>query len=157
MDKKEIMSSMPSSNRGRKRLANILRGETFSDAYPNESTTDTQPDTSPLTETEQSIPIDDSENSKETSLQTENRETADELKITSTQKKQSTANRKKKKTSETVDSPREFTSFNCLKTTHTRTTVVSALLKKPIYELLDEAVDDYITRLKKSGKISVDI
>ena len=148
MDKKEIMNSMPSSKRGRKKLANSIRSETFSGAYPNEAAK------GPVTIAEND---DEKETKKKEVKASPPESTVKETKSTPAKKKADTPKKKSVKTAATMGTPKEFTSFNCLKTTHTRTTVVSALLKKPIYELLDEAMDDYILRLKKSGKITVDI
>lgn len=151
MDKKEIMNSMPSSKRGRKKLANSIRSETFSGAYPDEATK------GPVPITENADGEESYEKEEKKVKDSPSESTAKETKSTSAKRKANTPKKKSVKTAATMDTPKEFTSFNCLKTTHTRTTVVSALLKKPIYELLDEAMDDYILRLKKSGKITVDI
>ena len=66
MDKKEIMGSMPSSNRGRKKLANSLRAETFNVAYPNEGKTNasTQSEATPQPEIKEPV-IEESTKKKE--------------------------------------------------------------------------------------------
>ena len=158
MEKKNIVSDLPSTSRGRKKLANTLLKESYSEAYPDQTVSR---NTAETTDDPKNVAAVD----EEPAIQQEEQEEIKQQALIKSEKADGPTSSKKKKakvkdsppqTSE-GNQPKKFTTFNCLTSTHSRTSILSALLKEPVYELLDEAIDDYIKKLRKSGKISFDI
>ena len=157
--KQNVVGELPSVGRGRKKLAKNMLKESFEEAYPQETTETMSADEKSETAEKQEVENPDKEvvSSKESSVSKKPPEKQTQGK----KRNQSTVSRKAKKQeqeqSNTESSPNEFTTLNCLKPTRERMNIVSAVLKIPIYKLIDDAVEDYITKQKKAGTITFDI
>lgn len=120
MEKKNIVGDLPSTNRGRKKLAQELRKEAFNEAYPNEPIAKVQED-----ESEDILKPNQEETYKKESPKKGRGEdeepkavaaTVTQVSSTATREKQKKVKKKKNGAStEQTSTTNEFTSFNCLK------------------------------------------
>ncbi|MEQ9440809.1 MAG: hypothetical protein RIG62_17310 [Cyclobacteriaceae bacterium] len=164
MAKKSVVGDLPSASRGRKKLARSILSENFKESYPEETGA-----AQVITDSDQQDEIATKSSSAKVGTDDDGVEQPGQMKGNEEKispKKPTAAKRKATVKKATVEDTRakdeqqpskEFTTLNCLKPTHARIAVVSALLREPVYKILEEALNDYVTKQKKSGKITLDI
>ncbi|WKN46473.1 hypothetical protein [Tunicatimonas pelagia] len=164
MAKKSVVADLPSASRGRKKLTRNILSESFKESYPEETEAAKaiadadQKKESDVENSNSTVSVDEDKNTQPTDIKTNDEKKSSEKAPVAKRK----GTRKKAKVEEAgtveMEQPiKEFTTLNCLKPTHARIAIVSALLREPVYKILEEALNDYVTKQKKSGKITLDI